>query len=64
MRIFVTGGCGYKGSILVPKLLDRGYVVTVIDTMWFGNFLSPHKNLNIIRGMLEIQIHCPCVMWM
>ena len=49
MRIFVTGGCGYKGSILVPKLLDRGYVVTVIDTMWFGNFLSPHKNLNIIK---------------
>ncbi len=50
MRILVTGGCGYKGSILVPKLLDRGHVVTVIDAMWFGNFLSPHKNLNIIEG--------------
>ena len=48
MSILVTGGCGYKGTVLVPKLLARGYEVTVVDTMWFDNFLSPHENL-IVR---------------
>lgn len=50
MNILVTGGCGYKGTILVPKLLNRGYRVTVLDAMWFGNFLQPHNNLEVIEG--------------
>jgi len=50
MNILVTGGCGYKGTVLVPKLLARNYKVQVIDTMWFGNFLQPHPNLSVIRG--------------
>ncbi len=50
MHILVTGGCGYKGTVLVPKLLARDYKVTVLDTMWFGNFLQPHKNLEVIKG--------------
>lgn len=50
MNILVTGACGYKGTVLVPKLLARGYKVSALDTMWFGNFLEPHANLTIVEG--------------
>ena len=36
-KIFITGGAGYCGSLLVPNLLDKGYEVTVYDSMFFGN---------------------------
>jgi nucleoside-diphosphate-sugar epimerase len=49
MKILITGGCGYIGSILTPKLLNDGYTVTVVDTQWFGNFLKPHPNLTILK---------------
>jgi nucleoside-diphosphate-sugar epimerase len=50
MRILVTGACGYKGTVLVPKLLNAGHEVIAIDTMWFGNYLKPHENLTIQRA--------------
>lgn len=50
MKILVTGGCGYKGHVLVPKLLERGHQVEALDTMWFGNFLQPHPNLTVTEG--------------
>jgi nucleoside-diphosphate-sugar epimerase len=50
MRILVTGGCGYKGTVLVPKLLALGHHIQVLDTMWFGNFLTPHPNLTVAQG--------------
>lgn len=50
MKILVTGGCGYKGHVLVPKLLQRGYEVVVVDTQWFGNYLQEHPRLNVIKG--------------
>ena len=50
MNIFLTGGCGYKGTVLVPKLLAAGHTVGVLDTMWFGNFLESHPNLTVVKG--------------
>lgn len=50
MKLLVTGGCGYKGHVLIPKLLARGYEVVALDTMWFGNFLHPNPKLKVIRG--------------
>ena len=48
-NILITGGCGYVGVQLVPRLLDNNYKVIVIDTCWFGNNLKKNKNLIIIK---------------
>ena len=59
-KILVTGGQGYKGSVLVPKLLASGHRVTSLDTGWFGNYLSPHENLEVlehdIRGVSGLDL--------
>lgn len=49
LKIIVTGGCGYKGHVLVPKLLKRNCHVKVIDLCWFGNHLQKNKNLIILK---------------
>ena len=50
-KIFITGGAGYVGSKLVPKLLDLGHEVTVLDLMIYGEeVLDVNKKLNKITG--------------
>ena len=54
MNVFVAGGCGYTGSVLVEELLKKNYKVVVLDTCWFGNKLKKSKNLKVLKKMLEI----------
>lgn len=49
-HILVTGGCGFVGTALTKRLLEDGCRVSVLDAMWFGNFLPPHDNLAVTRG--------------
>ena len=53
-RVLVTGGGGYVGSVLVPKLADK-YQVTVLDNMIFGNHLPDIQNLNVVQGDIRDQ---------
>ena len=50
MHLLVTGACGYKGSVLVPKLLKAGHSVVGFDIQWFGNHLESHPDLTIVQG--------------
>jgi len=54
-HILITGGCGFTGTLLTNDLIDLGNKVTVVDTQWFGNYLSPRDNLKIIK--LDIRKH-------
>ena len=53
MKILVAGGAGYLGSVLVPKLLDRGYSVHVVDLFWFGNHLPSEAHV-INKDLFEL----------
>ena len=49
--IYITGGAGYVGAMLAPKLLDEGYQVTVLDLMIYGKeVLKPHPRLKVVTG--------------
>ena len=50
MKILLTGGCGYIGTNLTNALLDLGHQITVVDIMWFGNYLNSHNNLSVIQA--------------
>ena len=74
-KIFITGGAGYVGSRLVPKLLEMNYQVTVYDLMIYGeDVLNYHENLTKIKGDIrnvklldksikghEVVIHLACI---
>ena len=50
-KVYITGGGGYVGAMLVPKLLSEGYSVTVLDLMMYGeDVLQQHANLTVVKG--------------
>ena len=74
-NIFVTGGAGYVGAVLVPRLLRDGYCVTVLDLMIYGdNVIEQHPQLTMIKGDIrdkellskvvpgnDVVIHLACI---
>jgi nucleoside-diphosphate-sugar epimerase len=55
MKVLVAGGAGYVGCVLIPKLLDRGYKVDVVDLFWFGNSL-PRQVGTINKDIFQLTV--------
>jgi len=55
-NIFITGGAGYVGAVLVKRLLDHGAKVTVLDLMLYGDdVIDPNPNLSMVKGDIRDQ---------
>jgi len=55
-KVFITGGAGYVGAMLVPRLLELGNSVTVLDLMWYGeDVIDAHPNLVMVKGDIRDQ---------
>src|SRR5579864_6279887 len=56
-NVLVTGGAGYVGAVLVPKLLAAGYGVTVLDLFLYGEdvlaAVKDHPRLRLVKGDLR-----------
>ena len=54
--VFITGGAGYVGAMLVPRLLQEGHRVTVLDLMIYGEDVLPkNPSLTLIKGDIRNQ---------
>lgn len=53
MKILVTGGAGYKGTVLTRRLLEKGFQVTLLDNFMYGYepvmHMATNRNLEIIK---------------
>jgi nucleoside-diphosphate-sugar epimerase len=49
-KVLITGGAGYVGHVLTPRLLAAGHEVTVYDSLYFGCRLPNDPKLRVIKG--------------
>ena len=68
MKILITGGAGYIGSVLTPHLLAQGHEVTVLDNFFFGQAslleCCRHERFTIVRGDCRDESRlAPLVAW-
>lgn len=74
MRIFITGGAGYVGTVLTEELLRIGHEIIVLDLFMYGDHIKDHKNLLKIKADLrnlgeyknylkdiDVVIHLACI---
>jgi nucleoside-diphosphate-sugar epimerase len=54
MKILVAGGAGFIGSVLIPRLLERGYKVDVVDLFWFDNHL-PKEVGTVTKDIINLK---------
>ncbi len=73
--VFITGGAGYVGAMLVPRLLQEGHRVTVLDLMIYGEDVLPKnpaltvikgdiRNLELMKSSIQghdVVIHLACI---
>ena len=50
MRVLVTGGAGYVGSVSVERLVERGHAVTVLDSLVTGHRAALHPGARLVEG--------------
>lgn len=51
MKVLVTGGLGYLGSVMVERLLSQDFEVRILDLLIYGNFLRQNdRNVELIKG--------------
>jgi UDP-glucose 4-epimerase len=53
MKIFVTGGAGYIGSVCCDVLLDAGHAVTIFDSLSEGHRRAVDERAQFIEGDLQ-----------
>ncbi len=55
MRVLVTGGAGYVGSVTVERLIDAGHDVTVLDSLVTGHREAAEPLATLVEGSLGDQ---------